>query len=69
MRISDVLITAARTISRNAANADGTKSISDDEILQYLNDAQDRMQNLISSQKNIAKIFCTQQIISVVANQ
>lgn len=69
MRRSDVLITAARTISRNAANADGTKSISDDEILQYLNDAQDRMQNLISSQKNIAKIFCTQQIISVVANQ
>jgi hypothetical protein len=69
MRRTDVLITAARTISRNSANADGTKSISDDEILQYLNDAQDRMQNLISSKKNISKIFATQQLISVVANQ
>lgn len=69
MRRVDQLITAARTISRNAANADGTKSISDDEILQYLNDGQDRLQNLISAQKNISKIFATQQIISVVANQ
>lgn len=69
MRRSDVLITQARLVSRNAANADGTKSHSDDEILQYLNDAQDRMQNRISAQKNIAKIFATQQIISLVANQ
>jgi len=69
MRRTDVLITQARTISRNTANADGTNSITDDEILQYLNDAQDRLQNLISAKKNIAKIFVTQQIISIVANQ
>lgn len=69
MRRVDQLITQARVIARNAANADGTYSISDNEILQYLNDAQDRIQNLISSTKNIAKIFSTQQIISVVANQ
>ena len=69
MKRSDELITQVRIVSRNAANADGTKSISDEEILQYLNDAQDRLQNLISSKKNIAKIFVTQQIISVVANQ
>lgn len=69
MRRTDALITAARTISRNAANADGTYAIADNEILQYLNDAQDRMQNLISATKNIAKIFVTQEIISLVANQ
>lgn len=69
MRRVDSLITAARTISRNSANAGGDFSISSDEILQYLNDAQDRLQNLISSKKNIAKIFATQQIVSVVANQ
>lgn len=69
MRRTDSLITAARTISRNSANSDGTYSITDNEILQYLNDAQDRLQNLISSEKNIAKIFVTQQIVNVVANQ
>lgn len=69
MRRTDVLITQARLISRNGANADGTFAIPDNEILQYLNDAQDRLQNLISARKNIAKIFATQQIISVVANQ
>ena len=69
MRRTDQLITAARLISRNSANADGTFAISDEEVLQYLNDAQDRLQNLISAEKNIAKIFVTQQIISVVANQ
>lgn len=69
MRRTDALITAARTISRNNANADGTLAISDNEILQYLNDAQDRIQNLISARKNIAKIFVTQTIIPVVANQ
>jgi len=69
MRRVDALITAARTVSRNAANADGTFAITDNEILQYLNDAQDRMQNLISTQKNVAKIFDTQAIITLVANQ
>lgn len=69
MRRSDVLIYEARRISRNSANADGTYSISDDEVLQYLNDAQDRLQNKISALKNGAKIFVTQEFVSLVANQ
>lgn len=63
------LITAVRLISRNVANQDGSYSITDSEIIQYLNDRQDAMQNKLSATKNIAKIFVTQQIISIVANQ
>ena len=69
MRNTTDLITAVRTISRNSLNADGTYAISDEEILQYLNDAQSRIQNLIMSTKNIAKIFTTEQIISIVSSQ
>ena len=69
MRRVDQLITQARLVSRNSANADGTYGVTDNEILQYLNDAQDKLQNLISAKKNIAKIFDTQQIISIVGNQ
>jgi len=69
MRRTDVLINQARLISRNILNSDGTNSISSEEILQYLNDAQDRMQNLICGRKNIAKIFAVQEIIPTVANQ
>lgn len=69
MRRADVLIYEARRISRNLPNDAGDKAISDDECLIYLNDAQDRIQHLISSKKNLAKIFSTQQIISVVGNQ
>lgn len=69
MRRTDALVTAARTLSRNSANADSTLAVTTDEILQYLNDAQDRIQNLISAKKNIAKIFATQSIISIVASQ
>jgi hypothetical protein len=69
MRRTDALITQARLISRNILNSDGTSSISSEEILQYLNDGQDRMQNLICARKNIAKIFVKQEIIATVANQ
>lgn len=69
MRRTDELITQARLVSRNGANADGTYAIPDNEVLQYLNDAQDRMQNLICAKKNIAKIFVKQEIIALVANQ
>lgn len=69
MRRVDQLITQARLVSRNTANSDGTFGIPDNEILQYLNDAQDKLQNLISAKKNISKIFNTQQIIPVVGNQ
>ena len=69
MRRTDALVTAARTLSRNSANTDSTLAVTTDEILQYLNDGQDRIQNLISARKNIAKIFATQTIISLVASQ
>jgi len=69
MRTVSLLITAARQIARNVANQDGTYSIPDSEIIQYLNDAQDTMQNKLCSAKNIAKIFVTQTIIPLVANQ
>ena len=69
MRRAEDLVTVGRAVARNVANADGTFAITTDECLQYLNDAQDRMQNLISAQKNVAKIFVTERIISLVANQ
>lgn len=69
MKQTSDLITTSRLISRNALNADGTYAISDAEILQYLNDGQDRMQNLISATKNIAKIFVRQLEIDVVGQQ
>lgn len=69
MRRTDVLITEARRLSRNQLNSDSTSGIPDEDFLLFLNHAQDRMQNLISARKNIAKIFVTQEIISLVANQ
>lgn len=69
MRRAEDLITSGRAVARNVANSDGTYAITSDECIQYLNDAQDRMQNLISAQKNIAKLFVTEQIITVVQNQ
>ena len=69
MRSSVDLITAARSLSRNSANPDGTYSVPDSEILQYLNDGQDRIQNLISATKNIAKIFVKEAIIPIIAGQ
>ena len=69
MRQTSDLITASRLISRNQLNADGTFGVSDDEVLQYLNDGQDRMQSLICGTKNIAKIFTAQTIQNVNGNQ
>lgn len=69
MRRTDFLITTTRDISRNTANSDGTVSIGDNEILQYLNDAQDRAEALIASTKTLEKLFAKEVLISVVANQ
>lgn len=69
MRRSDFLILDARRISKNLVNEDNTVSISDEEVLRYINDAKDRLQSLISAQKANAKIFTTEKIISAVANQ
>lgn len=69
MRRSDFLITQVREIGRNQLNSDGTASISDNEILQYLNDAQDRAEALIASTKSVEKVFSKEAIITVVASQ
>ncbi|TXH42145.1 MAG: hypothetical protein E6Q97_36195 [Desulfurellales bacterium] len=69
MRRVDFLILDARRISRNLVNEDNTVSISDEEVLRYLNDAKDRLQSLISAVKANAKIFTVEKIIAAVANQ
>lgn len=69
MKAVSGLITEARSLSRNIANPDGTYAISDTDVIRYLNDAQSTMQNKMSATKNIAKIFVTDSVISVVANQ
>jgi hypothetical protein len=69
MRRIDYLITEARRIGKNEANTNATLAITDDEVIQYMNDAQDELQGLISSIKNIDVIFNTENIISLVAGQ
>lgn len=69
MRRVDFLITDIRRIGKNEANPDGTVSITDEEILRYINDSQDRLQGLISSQHSTAKIFIKEELVSAVANQ
>lgn len=69
MRLTSQLVTAIRELSRNKANSDATVAISDEEILQYLNDAQDRLQNLISATKNCAKIFVSEVELDIVGGQ
>ncbi len=69
MRRIDYLITEARRIGKNEANTDATLAIADEEVVQYMNDAQDELQGAISSLKNVDSIFNAQSIISLVANQ
>jgi hypothetical protein len=69
MRRIDYLITEARRIGKNEANTNGSLPISDEEVIQYMNDAQDEMQGLLSSIKNIDVIFNASQVISVVGAQ
>jgi len=69
MRRVDFIITDARNISRNPANPNGSYSISDEEVLRYINDAQDRLQGVISATKSMDKIFEARTAINLVANQ
>lgn len=69
MRRIDFLITEARRLSRNMPNSDGTYAIDDETVLQFLNDAQDRLQALASASKISEKLFVTETIIPLVANQ
>ena len=68
MRRVDFLITAVRNLSENQT-VSSTNDIADEEFLQYLNDGQDRLQALICATKNSNRIFSTEQVISIVANQ
>lgn len=68
MRRVDYLLTTIRQLSRNT-DSSTTSGIPDEEILQYLNDAQDRIQAISSNQKSPSKTFTVQKIITSVANQ
>ncbi len=74
MRYIEDLITASRRLSNNDNfTTDGTgvttSGISDNEVLQYLNDAQDRIQSLISASNPQTRPFVVDRYISIVANQ
>lgn len=69
MRRIDFIINDVRSISKNDLNPDGTASISDSEILRYLNDAKARLQGVISSQNPSNHPFLVEKILSAVANQ
>jgi len=69
MRRTDFLIQAVREVSRTTANEDTTVPVLDATILQYLNDAKDRLQGLFIGLKNTQRPFLSEKILSVVANQ
>jgi len=68
MRRIDYLITAVRNIGKNQ-NFSSTEGIQDEQIIQYMNDAQDYLQSALNAGSTINKPFVTEKIISIVANQ
>ncbi len=68
MRYISDLITQIRRHTNNQ-DVSLTTGIPDELFLQYLNDAQDRLQSLISNLKPPAKIFTREVEIPIVANQ
>jgi len=66
MRRIDLLITQARRSSNNES-FNATAGISDEEFIQYVNDAQDRLQSLIGVR--FPDLFQTEKTISSVLNQ
>lgn len=66
MRLVDVLISQVRSESDNE-DYSSTNGISNAEIVRFLNDAQDRLQSLITAEHPMA--FVTEETISLVANQ
>lgn len=66
------LILQARRMAENTDTPDGedvTVGITDEEILQFLNDAQDRLQTLISGANSTAKPFVVEKILATVTDQ
>lgn len=66
MRLVDVLI---KEIRRESDNEDysSTNGITDGEVVQFLNDAQDRLQSLISAAH--PSVFLAEEELNLVANQ
>lgn len=73
MRYLGYLIDEIRRESDNTdvstIDGDTVTGIADEEIIQFINDAQDRLQNLISSSNSTAKIFSVSRNLSTVASQ
>lgn len=69
MRRLDYLITQARGISGNEVNSDGTVALPQSFFVQAANDAQDRLQGLISALKSQEKAFISDVVIPLVAGQ
>lgn len=66
------LILQARRMAENLDKPDGddvTVGLTDEEILQFFNDAQDRIQTLISGANSTSKPFVVEKTLSVVAEQ
>ena len=69
MRRVEFLIQQVREISRTAANPDSTGTVLDNTIIQYLNDAQDRLQGLFLGLKNVQRPFIREAIVSITSGQ
>lgn len=68
MRRLEYLISAARSFTENDP-VSTTNDIPDDEFIQLFNDAQDRLQSLISNTRETSKLFVVSKVIAAVANQ
>jgi hypothetical protein len=68
MKRIDYLIGMARKLSENES-VSVANDIADEEFIQKANDAQDRLQSVISNTKETGKSFVVEKIIQGVANQ
>lgn len=72
MKEVSLLILQARRMAENEDTPDGadvTVGITDEEVLQFLNDAQDRLQTLISGANSTSKPFVVEKEIATVEDQ
>jgi hypothetical protein len=68
MKRIDFLVSMARVMSENEA-VSTANDIADEEFIQKANDAQDRLQSIISNTKETGRSFGIEKIIDAVANQ
>jgi hypothetical protein len=68
MKRIDFLIGMARKLSENES-VSIANDIADEEFIQKANDAQDRLQSIISNTKETGKTFVVEKIVQAVANQ